>query len=56
MIAYGLTSRRQRGCCPGHDDFPQHSYKSRRSVRAHRRETLRNRRRGRRIAKFAIAN
>jgi hypothetical protein len=48
MIAYGLRRYAERGCCPGHGDFPREVYKNRRSVRAHRRDTKRARRRARR--------
>ncbi|MEO5368369.1 MAG: hypothetical protein H7831_18830 [Magnetococcus sp. WYHC-3] len=33
MRAYGVR-RKDRGCCPGHDKFPNDTYKSRRSKKA----------------------
>ena len=33
MKAYGVD-RRDRGCCPGHDKFPNETYRSRRSKKA----------------------
>jgi hypothetical protein len=52
MRPYGLRHRQERGCCPGHDDFPRDTYKNRRSIKAHRRrDTKIARRRERRTAK-----
>ena len=33
MRAYGVK-RKDHGCCPGHDKFPNETYRSRRSKRA----------------------
>ena len=33
MKAYGVD-RKDRGCCPGHDKFPNETYGSRRSKKA----------------------
>jgi hypothetical protein len=43
-----------RGCCPGHDLFPRETYRNRRSVKAHRRDTKLAHRLGRHIAKNKI--
>ena len=49
MKPYGVK-RKDRGCCPGHDKFPREKYNSRRSIRAHRRDTKIAHRIGRRVA------
>jgi len=56
MKAYGLVDRTLRGCCPGHDAFPRESYNNRRSIKKHRSETLRNRRRERRLRRQNLRN
>ena len=38
MKAYGIT-RKDRGCCPGHDKFPAEKYRGRVSRKAHTRDT-----------------
>lgn len=38
MKCFGVR-RGDRGCCPGHDTFPKEKYSSRRSTKAHRRDT-----------------
>ena len=38
MKPYGVK-RGDRGCCPGHDLFPRETYSSRRSKKAHTRDT-----------------
>lgn len=37
MKPYGVT-RRDRGCCPGHDKYPRDTYNSRRSKKARSRD------------------
>ncbi len=53
MKPYGLGPR-DRGCCPGHDRFPRESYSNNRSKRAHRRDSKRMHRIGRRRLKIAL--
>jgi hypothetical protein len=38
MKPYGVT-RRDQGCCPGHDKFPADTYSNRRSKKAQTRDT-----------------
>lgn len=38
MKEHGIT-RKDRGCCPGHDKFPAEAYRSRCSKKAHTRDT-----------------
>jgi len=38
MRPYGID-RQDRGCCPGHDKFPDETYSNNRSKRAKRRAT-----------------
>lgn len=54
MRAYGLDKYHMRGCCPGHDTFPREKYESRRSDKAHSRDTKIMRRMSRRNAKLRL--
>lgn len=45
MKTYGLTNYGQRGCCPGHDDFPGEAYGSKTSKKKYRSHTKVMRRR-----------
>lgn len=38
MKAYGVKNK-DRGCCPGHNKFSDHSYNNRRSIKAKSRDT-----------------
>lgn len=38
MKPYGV-SKKDRGCCPGHDRYPRETYSNKRSKRAKRRDT-----------------
>ena len=55
MKAYGVTHQ-DSGCCPGHDKFPAETYRSRRSKKAHTRDTRLAHRRARAWAKATLFN
>lgn len=41
-------------CCPGHDDYPNDTYRSNRSIRARARDIKKEHRHARRVKKFLL--
>jgi hypothetical protein len=53
MKAYGVK-RKDRGCCPGHDKFPNDTYNTRASLKARRRARLKAHKRARAWNKIEV--